>query len=308
MSVSSEDSNPPLREMRIGPEFQSSLPSYETEYKTQSNSTLLWYPPSDHIPDITLTTQEFYEKGYSRQRVLEVIFRNNYDVSVSRSVLLKEEKFGTKFSKVEKNNFELGYQEFEKRFDAIQSNYLSHKTIPEIVGYYHTWKRDKPVSKVDLKLECYFENLHCDPSSVGEVDRNWQQDGVNDNVSVDIEELKTVMMDRKGDELEQLEVECENNKIAMQVNSHSIRLLKSTRCYEEIEKMRPQSFHTSKHKQAKKCSMPRKRLNNAETPEIVSNCDSPKRAKYTDEVNNNKHDDNNNNNNNNNDNNNIPFL
>ena len=295
MSISSDESN--LREIRIGLAFQASLPDYQTCYKNKSNSTLLWAPPLHHIPEISMVTQEFYELGFSRQQILESVYSHNYDLEGVKRDLTEELENGTQnWTQNEINNFELGLQEFGKNFDLIQSHYLSHFSIPDIIGFYYKWKLNRPVSKVDLKLKCYLENqetvVNSDTSATNPLHtslKNVSWSGsVSDNISVTVDEIKHVMSDTNNSELKFLNQQTEKNKMKIQTNSYSILKLKYKLENKEIEKMRPKSFTAAKEQISKRISATKKRSDHLTPPEVVSNGrSSPKRVKYETETENN---------------------
>ena len=234
------------RETRIGPAFQADVPDYQTNYSTESNSTLIWAPSLHNIPDITMVTQELYELGYSRQIIIESIFSNNYDIQAVKKCLAKMET--EEWTTADEDNFELGIQEFGKHFDLIQSNYLPHKPIPDLVEYYYKWRLNRPISKVDLKLKCYLENqenaskIHTRPLK----NVAWIGDTTSDNISVTVDEIKEVLSDKTGCEVRQLNSKSKQNKMMIQTNKHAIILLNNKLAKQEIEQLRPKSFQTPK--------------------------------------------------------------
>lgn len=260
MSLSPIQSN--SREPRIGPTFQANLPDYQSSYSTKSKSTLLWAPSPHNIPDITMVTQELYELGYSRQTILESIFSHNYDIQGVRKRLTIR---GTEdWTTADKDSFELGLQEFGKHFDVIQSDYLPHKPIPELVGYYYKWRLNRPISKVDLKLKCYLENQENVDNSLSKPLQNvaWVGDTTSDNISVTVDEIKEVLSDKSGSEVQELNSKSKQNKMKIQTNKHSINLLNNKLAKEEIEKLRPKSFRTPKEK-TKQISLKKRGIENA---------------------------------------------
>ena len=290
MSISSDESN--SREARIVVTFQATLPDYQANYARKSNSTLLWTPPLNHIPEITMVTQEFFELGFQRQKVLESIYRHNYDIAGVRRDLQAELESGTlHWTQCDRNSFELGLEEFGKNFDSIQSNYLSHKSVPDVIRFYYNWKLNRAVSKVDLKLKCYLENqentMDTDTSATNPLRNVAWSGSVSDNISVTVDEIKQVMADASNSEMKSLIQQSEQNRMLIQTNSHSINKLKYTLGTKNIEHKRPKSFHTSKDVISKKNSLCKKRPDHL-TPEVVSNGRaSPKRIKYgTETVNN----------------------
>ena len=284
MSIYSDESN--LRQIRIGVEFQASLPDYQPQYSRKSTSTLVWAPPLNHIPEITMVTQEFYELGFSRQQVLESIYSQSFDlIGVKRDLRNKLENETQNWTQNDINSFELGLQEFGKNFGLIQSNYLLHKSIPDLIGFYYKWKLNRPISKVDLKLKCYLENQE---NSVNNPDTlatkpltNVAWSGsVSDNISVTVDEIKQVLSDTTNSEMKLLDQQSELNLMRIQTNSHSIRKLKYKLENNEIESMRPKSFYATEELISKRININKKRLDHL-TTEVVSNGRaSPKRVKY----------------------------
>ena len=244
MSLSSVQSN--SRETRIGPTFQANLPDYQANYSTESKATLLWAPSPHNIPDITMVTRELYELGYSRQTIIESIFSHSYDLQGVKNSL--SEMDTQEWTTADKDSFELGLQEFGKHFDVIQSDYLPHKPIPELVGYYYKWRLNRPISKVDLKLKCYLENQENVHKSQTKPFRKvaWISDTTSDNISVTVDEIKEVLSDKSGSEMRQLNSKSKQNKMKIQTNKHDIILLNNKLAKQEIEKLRPKSFHNPK--------------------------------------------------------------
>ncbi|KAI6650294.1 REST corepressor 2-like [Oopsacas minuta] len=266
MSLSPNQSN--SREIRIGPTYQASLPSYQIDYSRKSKSTLLWAPPTDNIPDITMVTQEYFKLGFSRQIILESVFRNNYNIeSVKRELTMELEKSGKNWSTADENNFELGLQEFGKNFDSIQSDYLSHMPLPRIIQYYYKWRLNRPLSKVDVKLKCYHENvINIDTKPLLNV--AVVGDTISDNISVTVDEIKQVLSDKNGSEMEELISKSKQNKMKIQTNTYTIYSLKNKLNFQEIEKLRPVTFQTSK-------DISKKRIKN-----LTNTIGSPKRMKH----------------------------
>ncbi|XP_060845291.1 REST corepressor spr-1-like [Rhopalosiphum padi] len=154
--------------IRVGSDYQADIPELLSHTKNkcnqQQNSLLVWLPPKK-IADVKLNDYIYFAKkkyGYDIEQSLGLLLWNNYnfvksiqDLPVFSQVL--------NWSIIDKNNFEVAFQQFGKNFLEIKK-ILPDKSLKTIIGYYYLRKKKKTawygieVHKLNNLTEPFCEN------------------------------------------------------------------------------------------------------------------------------------------------------
>ncbi|CDI97181.1 mesoderm induction early response protein 1 [Echinococcus multilocularis] len=150
-------------EMRVGDEYQASVPSTPPPVNLRTDSHLgvearmLWKP--SHLSEVEV---EHYQQNYSRilalsapttrvpddEEALFLLLRCSFDPDEALSRLQMKPVQPTEilpyletWSESDCTAFEKGFITFNKNFFQIQRSKLRHKTVGELVHFYYLWKK-----------------------------------------------------------------------------------------------------------------------------------------------------------------------
>lgn len=144
-SSGSDDS--PVTHMRIGAEYQASVPPLETIKKNivSRGPALTIWKPSKQLPDplllkyIELSRTKY---GYREEQALGLLVCHGYNVEEANKDLANFVPYPDDWTTLEKQSFEHGFQEHGKDFHKIKMM-LPDKSVNNLVKYYYIWKKTR---------------------------------------------------------------------------------------------------------------------------------------------------------------------
>ena len=132
--------------MRIGSEYQASIPPLETTKKVVSRGpALVIWKPYTKLPDQKLLKFIEYSRtkyGYREEQSLGLLVCHRYNVDDANSDLVNFVPYPDDWTALEKQTFELGFQEHGKNFHKIKMM-LPDKSVNNIVKFYYIWKKTR---------------------------------------------------------------------------------------------------------------------------------------------------------------------
>lgn len=138
--------------MRVGEEYQASIPELVTENKEEAkhdsalrhNALLVWAPVED-IPNSKLDDYVTVAKdkhGYNVEQALGMLFWHKHNLDKSLTDLANFTPFPDEWSMEDKILFEQAYSSHGKSFKRIQQ-ILPDKSVATLVKYYYSWKKTR---------------------------------------------------------------------------------------------------------------------------------------------------------------------
>ncbi|KAJ8384780.1 hypothetical protein AAFF_G00198660 [Aldrovandia affinis] len=134
--------------MRVGSEYQASIPEYEsgaTKYSDKDSGGMLVWSPLHTIVDTKLDEYIAIAKekhGYNVEQALGMLFWHKHNIEKSLADLPNFTPFPDEWTMEDKVLFEQAFSFHGKSFHRIQQM-LPDKPISSLVKYYYSWKKTR---------------------------------------------------------------------------------------------------------------------------------------------------------------------
>ena len=132
--------------MRVGSEYQASIPSLETTKRVVSRGpALVIWKPYVKLPELKLTKFIEFSRtkyGYREEQSLGLLVCHRYNIDDANNDLVNFVPYPDDWTPLEKQTFEIGFQEHGKDFHKIKMM-LPDKSVNNIVKFYYIWKKTR---------------------------------------------------------------------------------------------------------------------------------------------------------------------
>lgn len=166
-SSSSDES--PVHDMRIGPEYQATIPPLETNKRSVSRGpALVIWKPYTKLPEQKLMKYVEFSRtkfGYREEQSLGLLVCHRYNVDEANKDLVNFVPYPDDWTPLEKQTFEVGFQEHGKDFHKIKMM-LPDKSVNNIVKFYYIWKKTRSkYQTIKNKMKSRRSNMDSDDDS-----------------------------------------------------------------------------------------------------------------------------------------------
>ena len=142
-SGSADESNVHIR---VGAEYQATIPPLETTKRIVSRGpALVIWKPYSKLPEQKLLKFVEYSRtkyGYREEQSLGLLVCHRYNIDEANKDLINFVPYPDDWTPLEKQTFEIGFQEHGKDFHKIKMM-LPDKSVNNIVKYYYIWKKTR---------------------------------------------------------------------------------------------------------------------------------------------------------------------
>ncbi|KAG5855888.1 hypothetical protein ANANG_G00001730 [Anguilla anguilla] len=153
-SGSSSDDEHGAGGMRVGPQYQASVPDYDPEVAKASQERenlgmLVWFP-NQNLAEAKLDEYIAIAKerhGYNMEQALGMLFWHKHNIEKSLADLPNFTPFPDEWTVEDKVLFEQGFGFHGKTFHRIQQM-LPDKSIASLVRFYYSWKKTRSKTSV----------------------------------------------------------------------------------------------------------------------------------------------------------------
>ncbi|KAJ8333336.1 hypothetical protein SKAU_G00422320 [Synaphobranchus kaupii] len=153
-SGSSSDDEHGAGGMRVGPQYQASVPEYDPEVAKASQERenlgmLVWFP-NQSLAEAKLDEYIAIAKerhGYNMEQALGMLFWHKHNIEKSLADLPNFTPFPDEWTVEDKVLFEQGFGFHGKTFHRIQQM-LPDKSIASLVRFYYSWKKTRSKTSV----------------------------------------------------------------------------------------------------------------------------------------------------------------
>ncbi|KAI1895018.1 hypothetical protein AGOR_G00101950 [Albula goreensis] len=153
-SGSSSDDEHGAGGMRVGPQYQATVPDYDPEVAKASQERenlgmLVWFP-NQNLAEAKLDEYIAIAKerhGYNMEQALGMLFWHKHNIEKSLADLPNFTPFPDEWTVEDKVLFEQGFGFHGKTFHRIQQM-LPDKSIASLVRFYYSWKKTRSKTSV----------------------------------------------------------------------------------------------------------------------------------------------------------------
>ncbi|XP_066550262.1 REST corepressor 1 isoform X2 [Amia ocellicauda] len=153
-SGSSSDEENGAGGMRVGPQYQASVPEYDPEIaktcQERENLGMLVWSPNQSLAESKLDEYIVIAKekhGYNMEQALGMLFWHKHNIEKSLADLPNFTPFPDEWTVEDRVLFEQGFSFHGKTFHRIQQM-LPDKSIASLVKFYYSWKKTRSKTSV----------------------------------------------------------------------------------------------------------------------------------------------------------------
>ncbi|XP_063683840.1 REST corepressor 1-like [Bolinopsis microptera] len=162
--------------MRIGPEYQASIPPLETTKRVVSRgpALVIWKPYSKLPEQKLMKFVEFSRTkfGYREEQSLGLLVCHRYNIDDANKDLVNFVPYPDDWTPLEKQTFEIGFQEHGKDFHKIKMM-LPDKSVNNIVKFYYIWKKTRSkYQTLKNKMKSKRSNMDSDDDSYDDLNEH----------------------------------------------------------------------------------------------------------------------------------------
>lgn len=162
--------------MRIGPEYQASIPPLETTKRVVSRgpALVIWKPYSKLPEQKLMKFIEFSRTkyGYREEQSLGLLVCHRYNIDDANNDLVNFVPYPDDWTPLEKQTFEIGFQEHGKDFHKIKMM-LPDKSVNNIVKFYYIWKKTRSkYQTLKTKMKSRRSNMDSDDDSYDDINEH----------------------------------------------------------------------------------------------------------------------------------------
>ena len=162
--------------MRIGPEYQASIPPLETTKRVVSRGpALVIWKPYAKLPEQKLTKFIEFSRtkfGYREEQSLGLLVCHRYNIDDANKDLVNFVPYPDDWTPLEKQTFEIGFQEHGKDFHKIKMM-LPDKSVNNIVKFYYIWKKTRSkYQTLKNKMKSKRSNMDSDDDSFDDLNEH----------------------------------------------------------------------------------------------------------------------------------------
>ena len=162
--------------MRIGPEYQASIPPLETTKRVVSRgpALVIWKPYSKLPEQKLMKFVEFSRTkfGYREEQSLGLLVCHRYNIDDANNDLVNFVPYPDDWTPLEKQTFEIGFQEHGKDFHKIKMM-LPDKSVNNIVKFYYIWKKTRSkYQTLKNKMKSKRSNMDSDDDSYDDLNEH----------------------------------------------------------------------------------------------------------------------------------------
>lgn len=155
--------------MRVGPEYQASIPPLETAKRVVSRGpALVIWKPYSKLPEPKLMKFIEFSRtkfGYREEQSLGLLVCHRYNIDDANKDLVNFVPYPDDWTPLEKQTFEIGFQEHGKDFHKIKMM-LPDKSVNNIVKFYYIWKKTRSkYQTLKNKMKSKRSNMDSDDDS-----------------------------------------------------------------------------------------------------------------------------------------------
>lgn len=162
--------------MRVGSEYQASIPSLETTKRVVSRGpALVIWKPYSKLPEPKLTKFIEFSRtkyGYREEQSLGLLVCHRYNIEDANNDLVNFVPYPDDWTPLEKQTFEIGFQEHGKDFHKIKMM-LPDKSVNNIVKFYYIWKKTRSkYQTLKNKMKSRRSNVDSDEDSYDDLNEH----------------------------------------------------------------------------------------------------------------------------------------